>query len=323
MMKKTIAFLLGVAAIIGTSMPVLAADQKTGEPILISTNKSKDTINNNLIIAGKVVNIGNLGVVVNNGNVMVPLKATAESLGFKVSADADNKVITLDNDKIKTEIKVGVDSYYYASSHAIGLTAPESFGAAPTVIDNVVYVPIKIYNFLLNNDKAVGSFFCETKDGELVYVNNEDYTIGYFVQSKSNDMQKSIGMPSPIKEFNTVQEAQKSLKFKTVVPKEIASQFKIKFISTISNELFQICYSDGKNDILFRMGQGIDKVDGDYNEYKFNETVKVNGKDVDLKGNNSGLVNLATYQVNDMSYSISVTNGMEKDNIIKIIKSTF
>lgn len=316
-MKKTIAFLLGVATIIGTSMPALAADRKTGEPILISNNKSKSTINNNLIIAGKGVNIGNLRVVINNGNVMVPLKITAESLGFKVSADTDNKTITLDNDKIKTRIEVGLDLYYYESSHAIGLTAPQSFGAAPMVIDNAVYVPIKIYNLLFNDSNAIGSFFCETKDGELVYVNNEDYTIGFFVESKP------IGMPSPIQEFNTVQEAQKSLKFKTVTPKGIASEFKIKYISTISKEIFQICYSNGENDILFRMGQGIDKIDGDYNEYKFNETVKVNGKDVNLKGDNSNLVNLATYKINDMSYSISVTNGMEKDNIIKIIKSTF
>nr|WP_209702028.1 stalk domain-containing protein [Clostridium algifaecis] len=322
-MKKTIALLLGAVTIMGMSIPVSAADQNKGKSILISTNKSKYTINNNLSITGKNVNIGNLGVVINSGNVMVPLKITSESLGFKVSTSSDNKIITLDNDKIKTEIKVGVDLYYYESSHAIGCTAPESFGVAPMLVDNVVYVPIKIYNLIFNDPNTIGRFFCETKDGELVYVNNENYTIGSFVESKSNGMSEPIGIPSPIKEFNTIQEAEKSLKFKTVVPKEIASQFKIKFISTISNELFQICYSDGKNDILFRMGQGIDKLDGDYNVYKFNETTQVNGTNVNLKGNNSSLINLATWKINDISYSISVKNGMENDNIIKIIKSTF
>ena len=87
--------------------------------------------------------------------------------------------------------------------------------------------------------------------------------------------------------------------------------------------MFQICYSDGKNDILFRMAQGIDKVDEDYNEYKFNKTIQVNGKSVNLKGDNSNLVNLATYKINDMSYSISVTNEMSENDITKIIKSTF
>jgi hypothetical protein len=315
-MKKTIAFLLGVSTIIGTSMPTLAAEQSSEEPMLISTNKSKTIINNNLIIAEKNINIGNLGVVIDNGNIMVPLSITAESLGFKVSEDADKKFITLDNNQIKTTIRVGLDLYYYTSSHAIGLTAPESFGSAPISIDNIVYVPIKIYNLLFNDSNAVGNFPCETRDGKSVYVNNGSYTTDSF---KNSDV---IGIPSPIQEFNTVQEAQEVLKFKIIVPKEIPSQFKIKFISTISKELFQICYTNDENDILFRMGQNIDKIDGDYNEYKFDETVNLYDKEVDLKGN-SDLVNLATWKVDDMSYSISVTNGIEKDNIIKIINSTF
>lgn len=322
-MKKIIGILLVVATIIGTSVPALAAEQKIKEPIVISTNASNNQINNNLIIAGKVVNIGKIGVVINNGNIMVPLKITAESLGFKVSADAGNKNITLDNDQIKTTLEVGSDSYYYSSSHAIGCIAPVSFGAAPMVIDNVVYVPIKIYSLLFNDSNAVGSFFCKATDGELVYVNGDNYTFGHFVESKSDDVLYSIGMPNPIEEFNTVQEAQKSLKFKTIIPKEIPSEYQVKYISTISKELFQICYSNGKNDILFRMAQGIDKIDGDYTEYKFNKTIQVNGKSVNLKGNSSNLVNLATYKINDMSYSISVTNGMSKNDIIKIIKSTF
>lgn len=324
-MKKTIALLLGVSTIIGTSMPVLAKDENKTKlkPIVISSNVFNNQINNNLIIAGKVVNIGKARVIINNGNVMVPLKVTAESLGFKVSLDVKNKIITLDNDKIKTQIKVGVDSYYYSSSHAIGFTAPQSFGAAPILMDNVVYVPIKIYNLLFNDENVVGSFFCEATDGQLVYVNNEEYTIGRFVDSKSDDVLAPIGMPNPIEEFNTVEDAQKSLKFKTVVPKEIPSEYKVKFISTISKEVFQICYSNDKNDILFRMAQGMDKVDGDYNEYKFTKTIKVKGISVTLKGNSSNLVKLATYKIDDMSYSISATNGMSENDIIKMIKSTF
>ncbi len=195
------------------------------------------------------MNIGKVGVVINNNNVMVPLKITAESLGFKVSTAANNKVITLDNDQIKTEIEVGVDSYYYSSSHADGCTAPESFGAAFMLVDNVVYVPIKIYNLLFNDTNAVESFFCMAADGKLVYVNNDNYTIGEFVESKSNEI------TNPIKEFN--------------------------------------------------------------------KTIQVNGKSVNLEGDSSNLVNLATYKINDMSYSISVTNEISENDITKIIKSTF
>jgi FOG: Glucan-binding domain (YG repeat) len=349
------------------------------EPILISTNTANNIINN-VVIHGKTINLGKLGVAINNGKVMVPLKVTAEGLGFKVDINKDNKKAELDNDQIKTEVEVGKDSYYYASSHMIGMTAPQKLGAAPVVIDNEIYVPINIYNLLFNDSKAVGNGFIQTKEGQPVYVENGSFTTGWklinnkwyfmnnngimqkgWVQSSGNwyylydngemasdtitpdgykvdqsgkwnlgkaisnlDKQSEIkiGIPNPIKEYKTIAEAQKSLKFKVGVPKEIPSEYKVKFISTISKETFQIAYENEKNEILFRMGQGIENISGDYNVYKVNNTIKLNDKTIKLSGNDK-LIKLATWKINDMSYSISVENGMEKDDIIKIIKSTF
>jgi hypothetical protein len=129
-------------------------------------------------------------------------------------------------------------------------------------------------------------------------------------------------MPNPIEEYKTISEAQKALKFKVAVPKEIPSEYKVKFISTISKETFQIGYENKKNQIVYRMGQGIENISGDYNVYKVNNTIKLDDKTIKLSGNDK-LIKLATWKVKDMSYSLSVEKGMEKDNIIKIIKSTF
>ncbi|WP_392486594.1 DUF4367 domain-containing protein [Haloimpatiens sp. FM7315] len=133
----------------------------------------------------------------------------------------------------------------------------------------------------------------------------------------------SIGMPNPVEEFATIEEASKHLQFKTVVPKEIPEGYKLKFISTISRELFQVGYDNEKNNILFRMAKEIDKIDGDYNDYKINKTIIVNNNQINLKGNKNNLVNLATFKIKDMSYSISVEKGMSEDDIIKIVKSIF
>lgn len=386
-MKKVMISLLTAITMVGISVPAFAEDisddkfeiQIMNEPILISTNTANNIINN-VVIHGKTINLGKLGVAINNGKVMVPLKVTAEGLGFKVDINKDNKKAELDNDQIKTEVEVGKDSYYYASSHMIGMTAPQKLGAAPVVIDNEIYVPINIYNLLFNDSKAVGNGFIQTKEGQPVYVENGSFTTGWklinnkwyfmnnngimqkgWVQSSGNwyylydngemasdtitpdgykvdqsgkwDLGKAIsnldkqneikiGIPNPIKEYKTVAEAQKSLKFKVGVPKEIPSEYKVKFISTISKETFQIAYENEKNEILFRMGQGIENISGDYNVYKVNNTIKLNDKTIKLSGNDK-LIKLATWKINDMSYSISVENGMEKDDIIKIIKSTF
>lgn len=387
-MKKVMISLLSAITIIGMSVPAFAADindknnikDVSDEIMVISTNTSQDANINNLIIGGKNVNIGKFGVVISNGKVMVPLKATAESLGFKVNIDKDNKYARLDNDEINTEIKVGVDSYYYASSKAIGMIAPEQLGAAPMAIDNNIYVPIKIYDLLLNDSKAIGSFWSKMGGGQLIYVDNGELSIGWklinnkwyfmnnngimqkgWVQTNGNwyylynngEMASSTITPdgykvdqngkwdfeqaastlqtqtenansiaNPIEEFKTVEDAQKVLKFNVIVPKNIPSQFNVKYISTISREVFQICYSDGENDILFRMGQDIDNISGNYNEYKNNDTINLDNKSIKLSGND-GLIKLATWKINDMSYSISVDNGMKKDEIISIIKSTF
>ncbi|WP_256972930.1 hypothetical protein [Clostridium botulinum] len=82
----------------------------------------------------------------------------------------------------------------------------------------------------------------------------------------------------------------------------------------VSRDAFQICYSTGENEILLRMGQGMDNISGDYNEYKNNDVIRLNGKSIKLSGNDE-LIKLATWNINDMVYSISVTNGMKKDHI--------
>lgn len=185
-MKKILITVLSAITIVGMSAPAFASDTKIEKsinsinegPVLISTYESKSETNN-LIINGKNIDLGQLKITINNGTIMVPLKITAESLGFKVNIDKNNKNVSLDNDQIKTNITVGVDSYYYASSNAIGMTAPEQLGSAPIVIDNEVYVPIKIYNLLFNDSKTVGSFWCKTKDGKSIYANNGEITIGW------------------------------------------------------------------------------------------------------------------------------------------------
>lgn len=386
-MKKIMISLLTAITMVGICVPAFAEDmsedkyeiQIMNDPTVISTNTAKDTVNN-IIIHGKTINLHELGVVINNGKVMVPLKVTAEGLGFKVAINKDNKKAELDNDKIKTEIEVGKDIYYYASSHMIGMTAPEKLGVAPVVINNEIYVPINLYKLLFNDSKTIESGFVKTKDGQAIYYDKGELTIGWkllnnkwYYMNNNGIMQKGwvqwnsswyylydngemasdtvtpdgykvdqsgkwdlgkaisnldkqndikIGMPNPIEEFKTIAEAQKALKFKVVIPKEIPSEYKVKFISTISKETFQIAYGNEKNEILFRMGQGIENISGDYNVYKDNNIIKLDDKTIKLSGNDN-LIKLATWKINDMSYSLSAENGMEKDDILKIIKSTF
>ena len=386
-MKKLMIGLLTAVTIAGMPASAFAADLETQksksevveDTLLISNYAPKDLSINKVIIHGKNIELGKNGVLIYKGKIMVPLKNTAESLGFKLESDKDNKIISLDNGEIKTNVYVGEDSYYYSSSKAIGLTMMHELGAEPIIDNNTIYVPINIYNFLLNDQKTVGSFFVRNKDGQWIYSLNGELTTGWklinnkwyfmndngimqrgWVQTNGNwyyllnngEMAVSTVTPdgfkvdqsgkwdgnpasilvtqtaniddiiNPIEGFDTIEEAQKALKFKVAIPKELLGKYNIKYINTISRELFQICYINKGNDILFRMGQGVDDISGDYNDYKINSVVNINGRNIKLKGNDS-LIKVATWNANNMSYSISVDYGMKQDDIIKIIKSTF
>ncbi|WP_459477854.1 stalk domain-containing protein [Clostridium saccharoperbutylacetonicum] len=384
-MKKLMIGLLTAVTIMGTTVSAFAADfntqnsntEVTNDALPISSYAPKDLDINKVIIGGKNIEIGRNGVLIYKGKVMVPLKITAESLGFKVEADKDNKIISLDNGKIKTNVYIGMDGYYYSSSNAIGLTMMHELGAEPIVDNNIVYVPINMYNFLFNDEKAVGSFFVRNKDGQWIYSINGELSIGwklinnkwYYMDNngimqrgwvKTNDnwyyllnngemaentvtsdgykvdqngkwdgkpaaivktnTEDGIDIINPIENFDTIDDAQKALKFKVTVPKELLGKYNIKYINTISRNLFQICYINGQNDIIFRMGQGIEDISGDYNNYETNNTVNINGSNVKLKGDND-LIKVAVWSANNMSYSISITNGMKQEDIINLIKS--
>lgn len=384
-MKKLMIGLLTAVTIMGMTVSAFAADlntqnsntEVTNDALPISNYAPKDLDINKVIIGGKNIEIGRNGVLIYKGKVMVPLKITAESLGFKVEADKDNKIISLDNGKIKTNVYIGMDGYYYSSSNAIGLTMMHELGAEPIVDNNIVYVPINMYNFLFNDEKAVGSFFVRNKDGQWIYSINGELLIGwklinnkwYYMDNngimqrgwvKTNDnwyyllnngemaentvtpdgykvdkngkwdgkpaaivktnTEDGIDIINPIENFDTIDDAQKALKFKITVPKELLGKYNIKYINTISRNVFQICYMNKENDIIFRMGQGIEDISGDYNNYETNNTVNINGSNVKLKGDND-LIKVAVWSANNMSYSISITNGMKQDEIINLIKS--
>lgn len=389
-MKKLMIGLLTAVTIMGMSTQAFAADlyiHKSNpadiieDAIPISNYAPKDVDINKVAICGKNIELGRDGVLIYKGNIMVPLNTTAESLGFKVEADNDNKTVRLDNGKTKINLYVGTDEYFYSSNDpdTMVLEIMHKLGAETIKVDNVVYVPINLYNEIFNNKKTVGSFFVRNKDGQWIYSINGELTTGWklinnkwyfmnndgimqkgWVQTNGNwyyllnngemavgtvtkdgykvdENGKWDGNPaaavvtkpedaddiiSPIERFDTIEEAQKALSFKVTVPKELLGKYNIKYINTISRNLFQVCYISNQGDILFRMGQGTEDVSGDYNNYKINNIVNINGTNVKLKGDDK-LVKVAVWSINDMSYSISVNDGMDEDDIINIIKSTF
>jgi len=89
------------------------------------------------------------------GQSMVPLRTVAEELGFKVTWNATDRSVSLDDGTVKTTIHIGNDSYFKASSQAIGLTRAISLGAAPVIVDGRTYVPAALFDLLSGDYKGI------------------------------------------------------------------------------------------------------------------------------------------------------------------------
>lgn len=92
-----------------------------------------------------------------DGVVMVPVRQAADALGFSVSWDQQKREALLTNGQGKVALTVGQDSYQFetAVEGAVGLSAPQSFGAAPEIRDpGVTWAPVQVFD-LLTQQNAV------------------------------------------------------------------------------------------------------------------------------------------------------------------------
>lgn len=132
-MKKKFTMFIVSALLVGTT---------AGESIFASTNGKV----NQITVQTKEV----------KGVQMVPLRKVSEKLGFNVIWDGKEKSAKLDDGMMNTIVTVGRDSYYASSSTAIGMTAPQSLGIGPLLIEGTMYVPADMFWALLgNNENAV------------------------------------------------------------------------------------------------------------------------------------------------------------------------
>lgn len=220
--------------------------------------------------------------------ILVPVRSVGEALGFKVVWNAEDKSIYLNNGSMQTTLIVGEDNYIASTSidGMDGMTAPFSLGQAPEIIECSAYVPAGIFVPLLGNNDSILNV-----EGNNVIINTEQEADTYNTET-----------PNPIKEHKTIDELNRAVGFDIKLPK-IGGDYKITFISDISGDLAQIVYSNGSNDIIYRMSKGNGDISGDYNVYNSTKTIEINNTGITLKGN-EGKYKLAVWTKDNYAYSL-------------------
>ena len=145
-----------------------------------------------------------------------------------------------------------------------------------------------------------------------------------------------VGMPSPIHEFTTVDEAAKYMNITPQMPKVLPVGYNIESVSTINKDVLQVVYvyqagedatrnqAAGKR-IIYRVANTTGDISGDYNNYRVTATEKVNGTKVTFKGGNK-MVYLADWtkdgQTHAMYFERPVTRDMAKAIIANTVAPT-
>ena len=295
MMTMTLTGVMALSAL--TAAPALAKETMVtgGAPLLIATQQETKSFGR-VTVDGKDTKI--------DACVLVPLYTTAKALGFKVTKQKD-KTYLLDNGVMHTELKIGTNEYVVTTSveGMVGMSAPFSLSAAPTVINKRVYVPVEIFEALLGNEDRVA-----LKDNGVSIVTEE----------KTAESEDDVQIPNPMHEHKTLAELVKAVGFDVKLP-AVPAGYVQSALFDISGETADIRFTAGEKEICYRVSRESGDVSGDYNTYESKGTLTVNGVAVSWRGTKG--VNVATWEKDGLSYSVQTDSALTEAQVITLVKS--
>lgn len=279
-MKKTLIALTALGICLNSA--AMAAD----EPMVISPAPAYSiTINGEALSQSRVFT--------ENGKLMVPLRAVAEKLGFEVSWDAERQGVKLDDKEVNTTVYVGNDSYYMASSTAIGMSAPTALGAAPVIKDDRTYVPAEMFKILCGAD-------------------------AYKVSGNTIEFVENTQIPNPFTEYANIDEAKKAISFEAGLPEKIPAGYEVAYVTTLSDDFLQVRYENAGKEINYRVAKGNEDISGDYNVYSDTKNVKIGDFDVTLRSGDGKIS--AIWTKDNLSYAV-YSDGIGEQEITELIAS--
>lgn len=141
-----------------------------------------------------------------------------------------------------------------------------------------------------------------------------------------------VGMPSPIREFQTIDEAAAYMNITPQLPKVLPVGYNIESVSTINKDVLQVVYvyqagedasrnqAAGKR-IVYRVGTTTGDISGVHKDYRVTNTAKVNGTKVTFKGGKY-MVYLASWVKDGQNHAMYFERPVNRDMAKAIIANT-
>lgn len=255
-----------------------------------------------IAVKGKTVPVQSISV---NGCTMVPVRAVAEALGFKVTWNSTDRSVNINNGEMQSDLRIGENRYivYTAVENMVGMSAPFELGSAPILKNGTTYVPVDLFVPLFGNDPAT------------VKVSGDTITIDPDAKTTDGDASQ---IPNPLTGHESLAELAKAVGF-TVKAPTVPAGYEADAYIDISGELAEVFYTKGNDTLLYRISRGEGDNSGDYNTYSSKKTVDVNGVSVEMRGNDK--VNVAVWSNGGFAYSVSSEQGIAEADVIAVVSS--
>lgn len=179
-------------------------------PTIDTSNQKYDTfgklIEKNIVINGETLKKNSTVV---NGNLMIPLRETLETLGYKVKWNNDTRSVEINKSNQWTTIKINENSYFKNKM------APQPLSHAPVIIDGSTYIPVEFLNIILDLGLSVNEGNLTITENDMAIHSGHIQTIDYKADGKISITLSSKEMPDSLSDLTIIHASTDTTYFNT------------------------------------------------------------------------------------------------------------
>ena len=266
-------------------------------------------------------------------DLMIPLRETAETLGFTVTWDKGKT--TVDNGTIRITVTPGETRYTLSEGKDNPKETAGTLSAAPYLRDHVTYVPASLLTVLLGNDSGL----VRVDGNALVLGEKPDMPTEETAEIEAADApapaasaepkapataavppeeQVSVKVANPFEDCTSIEEAEKIAGFPLTLP----ARTDTAVYRAIQDELIEVIYygKDGEETLRVRKGKKPGDVSGDYNAYAVIKTIAVGGVNTRMKGEGRRM-SLAVWSRDGHGYSVSAAAPLTIEDMTALVET--
>lgn len=287
-------------------------------------------------------------------DLMIPLRAPAEELGYTVTWKDGTTAVTRGG----TELLVRLGDAHYALTHTqddgVVIDGALDLPAAPYLKDGVTYVPAALFAHLLAEGQTL------TLSGETVVTGGADAAeetaeapaeeaAGETAEEPSAAVTETVpeeapaaeapaegpdaeameeapaagsaALANPFRDYDTLADAEAASGLTMTLP-SIGANYNSAAYRAIPGELLEVIYgNDGTEALRIRKGADLSNVSGDYGTYRTIKTIRVDDVNVRMKGSGNRM-SLATWERDGHAYAVIAAEPLTIADMMAIARET-